>query len=247
MYGWFDFANKLLKLGYDLGGNAGPAILKNDDRRGDIRLITVSLIARSLSNMRGVLIMVQEKRLVEAKMLARSIIENQFWIGGFAQEPDKFRKAIIEQDLNRRGANGQLLFQSGDLSDEVEQQLRQWMNENAEWRAAKSITPKDVARAAQQSDAYIFYANLSLDAHPTVHSLRRYVVADDNDVITDVDLDPAPPPGELASTLGLACFGLVNSLLFGCEILQSGVAMAEALAQEYLALMRSDHDGGGRS
>jgi len=37
--------------------------------------------------MRGVLSMVREKRVVEAKTLARSVLENQFWIGGFVQDP----------------------------------------------------------------------------------------------------------------------------------------------------------------
>lgn len=238
MIGWFALANKLLQLGYELGGNAGPAILKNSDHRGDIRLLSVSFIARSLSNMRGVLTMVREKRLIEAKTLARNILENQFWISGFAQDPDKFRQAMIDQDLNSKGANGQLLFQSGDLTDDVEQKLRNWMRDNKGWKAAKSVTPKDVAKDAQQADAYIFYADLSSDAHPTVNSLGRYVVVDADGTVVGVDLDPEPSASDLEGALGLACFGLVNTLLFGSQILEADAGPAEMLAQEYLALMR---------
>jgi hypothetical protein len=127
---WIELADKLLGLGYDVAGAAGPQILKNDDNQGDIRLMAVSLIARSLSNMRGVFAMIRDKRIVEARVLARCIIENQFWIAGFAEDPDKFRQALISQDLNKKGSSGQILFETGELSDEIEQKLRQWMRDN---------------------------------------------------------------------------------------------------------------------
>jgi hypothetical protein len=121
---WTALANKLLRLGYEIAGSAGPEIQRNDDHRGDIRLMAVSLIARSLSNMRGTLIMTREKRTVEARVLARCILENQFWTAGFAEDPDKFRQAMISHDLNKKGSSGQLLFETGEIPDEIEQKLR---------------------------------------------------------------------------------------------------------------------------
>jgi hypothetical protein len=75
---WTELANKLFGLGYEVAGAAGPEILKTDDNQGDIRLMAVSLIARSLSHMRGVFAMIRDKRIVEARVLVRCIIENQF-------------------------------------------------------------------------------------------------------------------------------------------------------------------------
>lgn len=237
---WTALADKLMRLGYEVAGSAAPEIQRNDDNRGDVRLMAVSLIARSLSNMRGTLTMTRDKRIVEARVLARCILENQFWAAGFAEDPDKFRQAMISQDLNKRASNAQTLFDTGELPDEIGRNLRQWMRENKGSHKAKSIDPKQVAKAAQVSDAYVFYNLLSSDAHPTVHALNRYVISNDGSEITDIDLDPDPREQELAETVSLACFGLIGVLVTSSKILQSpSSGSIDALAREYLEMMRS--------
>ncbi len=170
---WNSLAHKLVSLGYEVAGAAAPEVLRTDDDRGDIRLMGVSLVARSLSNMRGTLAMVSEKQVVEARVLARCILENLFWIAGFASDPNRFRQAMIDGDRNRRGSQGQTLFETGEMPDEAEKKLRQWLRDNKEWRTSKSATPKQIARDAQLGDAYVFYNLLSSDAHPTVPALDR--------------------------------------------------------------------------
>jgi Family of unknown function (DUF5677) len=237
---WTSLADKLMRLGYEVAGSAAPEIQRKDDHRADIRLMAVSLIARSLSNLRGTLAMTRDKRIVEARVLARCILENQFWVAGFAEDPDKFRQAMIGQDLNKKGSSGQMLFETGELPDEIESKLRQWVRENKEWRKAKSIDPKQVAKATQVSDAYVFYNLLSSDAHPTVHALDRYVISSDGREITDIDLDPEPSEKELSETVSLACFGLIGVLVSGCKILQSQASQSvDLLAREYLEMMRA--------
>ena len=239
---WTNLATNLLNQGYDIAGAAGPAILRNDAQQGDIRLMATTLIARSLSHMRGVLILLREKRLVEARTLARSILENQFWLAGFSEEPERFRKLMIDGDKNRRGASGQALFETGELSDEVGEQVRNWMRENKDWNKLKSVAPKEVAKNARQSDAYVFYSYLSSDSHPTVAALDRYVTSV-NGVVTGLDLDPKPTDEEIVDTLGLACYGLVIVLVAGCKILRSpGATSVDELAQEYLGLMKEQGD-----
>jgi hypothetical protein len=237
---WTALADKLLHLGYEIAGSAGPKVQRNDDHGGDIRLMAVSLMARSLSNMRGALAMIREKRIVEARVLARCILENQFWAAGFAEDPDKFRQAIIGHDLNKKGSSGQMLFETGEMPDEIEHKLRQWMRENKGWNKAKSIAPKQVAKDAQVSDAYVFYDLLSSDAHPTVHALNRYVISEDGKEITDIDLDPEPSEDESAETVSLGCYGLVGVLVCACKILQSEASeKVDSLAREYLQMMRA--------
>jgi hypothetical protein len=237
---WIALADKLMRLGYVIAGSAGSEVQRNDDHKGDIRLMAVSLIARSLSNMRGTLAMIREKRIVEARVLARCILENQFWAAGFAEDPDKFRQATISHDLNKKGSSGQTIFETGDMPDEIEQRLRQWMRENKGWNKAKSIAPKKVAKEAQMSGAYVFYDLLSSDAHPTVHALNRYVISKDGKEITDIDLDPEPSEEESTETVSLGCYGLVGVLVCGCKILQSDASKkVDSLAREYLGMMRA--------
>lgn len=189
--------------------------------------------------------MVVAKRLVEARVLARCILENQFWLVGFTNEPDKFRQLIIDDDLNRRGSKGRTLFETGEMPDDVEKKLRGWMRDNKGWKTSKSVTPKQIARDAQIGDAYVFYDLLSSDAHPTMFALNRYVVSADGEEITGIDLDPEPSEEELVETTGLGCFGMVNVLVGGCTILRSRAAeRVDELAREYLRLMATMVDTG---
>ena len=133
-----------------------------------------------------------------------------------------------------------MLFETGELPDEIEQKLRQWLRENKGWNKAKSIDPKQVAKGTQASDAYVFYNLLSSDAHPTVHTLNRYVISKDGKEITDIDLDPSPREDELVETVSLGCFGLIGVLVSGSQILRSTAAGAvDSLAREYLEMMKS--------
>ncbi len=239
---WSRFAEKLLRHGYDLAGASAAAILENDKEHGDSRLMAVLLVARSLSNMQGACTMIRESRVVEARVLARCILENGFWLVGFSEDPEKFRQAMVDQDQNRKGAAAQTLFETGEMTDAVEQKLRNWLRENSEWKTSKSVAPKQTARDAQLYAAYPFYELLSIDAHPTTNSLNRYIIAYDKMEITEVVLEPTPTQPDLNETITLACYGLVIVLQSACKVLQATAAEAvDSLAREYLQMMKADN------
>jgi hypothetical protein len=188
--------------------------------------------------------MMHKQRLVEARVIARCILENQFWATCFADDPDRFRQALIDQDLNKKGSSGEMLFAGGGLLDEIDQQLREWLRANKGWKQSKAIAPKHVAKDAGLSDAYLFYDVLSSDAHPTVHALNRYVTSADGKSITGIDLDPVLAEEELIDTIGLSCYGLLGVLVSACTLLRSEAAgRLDLLAQEYLALMKAKVEG----
>lgn len=236
---WLALADKMLHLGYEIAGSAGPDIKRNDDQ-SDIRLITVLLVARSLSNLRGVISMVKERRIVEARVLARCILENQLWAAGLAEPPVKFRQALFSNDIKKRGMKGEALFKSCDIPDEVEQKIRRWMRENRGWKNEKTIDPKQIARDADMGKAYVLYDYLSTDAHPTINALNRYMTSRDGLAINEIDLDPKPSESEIAETVGLGCYGLICVLVSGCKILESQAAESvDFLVREYLEMMRA--------
>ncbi len=190
--------------------------------------------------MRGALELVGKRRIVEARTLVRCILENLFWAAGFAEDHDKFRQAMLDDDQNRKGLAGQTLFKTGELPDEIEQKLRRWMRENKGWNKLKSIAPNQVAEGTQVGDAYVFYNALSLDAHPTIQALNRYVVSKDGKDITGIDLDPEASEAELVETVSLGCYGLVTVLACGCKILRSDASeKVDLLAREYLEMMKA--------
>ncbi len=242
---WHALAQKLLVVGYEIAGASAPALKGNGDRKNDIRLLAVLLVARSLSNMRGMLTMIREQQIVEARTLARCIHENFFWMAGFAHDPKKFRQILIDDDIKRKSLQGQMLFEGGDLPDALKQKLRQWMRDN-QGQAAKEATPRQLARDADVADAYLFYRMLSVDAHPTLHALYRHVIMEADQTISEIDLSPAPAGREQGETVGLGCFALVQVLGCACEILGADAAgRVDLLAREYLELMKVQADASG--
>lgn len=233
---WLALADKLLRTGYELAGASAPTLLEDGSR-----LEVVLLVVRSLSNMQGVRTMIRGGRVVEARVLARCILENQFWLAGFSNDPEKFRQALVDQDLNRKGAAAQTLFETGGMTDATEQKLRDWLRAHKDWKKSKTPAPKQTARDAQLYEAYPFYELLSTDAHPTTNTLNRYVRFDDKMEITEIVADPEPTQSDLNETIGLACYALVIVLVAAAKALQSAVVdKVDLLASEYLELMKSD-------
>ncbi len=234
---WHVLAKKLLDIGYEIAGASAPALKGNNDRENDIRLIAVLLVARSLSNMRGMLTMIREQQIVEARTLARCIHENFFWMAGFVHDPEKFRQTLIDEDTKRKSLQAQTLFAGGDLPDALKRKLRQWSRDNR-GQDAKSTAPRELARHADVQNAYLLYSMLSADAHPTLHALYRYVITNTDQRISEIDLSPAPLESEQAETVSLGCFALVQVLVCACAILGAGAAeRVNSLAHEYLHLM----------
>lgn len=235
---WFSLANKLLEVGYEIAGAAGPEIQRNDGDAGDIRLMAVSLISRSLSNMRGTLVMVAQKRLVEARVLARCIIENQFWLVGFANEPERFRQAIIDDDLNRRGSKSRTLFETGPMPDNVEKKLRQWMRNNKGWkhpnRSHQSRWP-ETQKSAMLTCSMTYSPPMRTRLYLPLTAISSQRAVKRSTALTSI---LSRVKRNLAETTGLGCFGLVNVLIGGCTILRSAfVERVDELAHEYLRLM----------
>lgn len=239
---WHVLGKKLLNIGYEIAGASAPALKGDGDRENDIRLIAVLLVARSLSNMRGMLTMVREQQIVEARTLARCIHENFFWMAGFARDPEKFRQTLIDDDTKRKSLQAKTLFEGGDLPDELKQKLRQWSRDNPR-QDAKSTAPKKLAENADVENAYLFYSMLSADAHPTLHALYRYVITNADQRISEIDLSPAPLQSEQAETVSLGCFALVQVLGCACAILGADAAEGvDSLAREYIELMKVQAD-----
>lgn len=236
---WISFAERLVRLGYEL---AATAQLKGDDGNDHIRLITVTLIARTLSNARGSLSMLKDKRVVEARILTRCCFENQFWAVGFTQEPEECRKAMVDGEMKNRGSRGEMMFKFLDgMSAEVETTLRTWLRKNKGWSKARTTSPKQVAMTSQVGQSYIFYDNLSADAaHPTISALDRYMVSPDGKFIKEILLDPEADEDELASTGNWLCLAVLGTLMAASDILASSMqTQITAIAEEYVGLMKS--------
>ena len=84
--------------------------------------IALTLLARTASNLKAALILLDARQIVEARTIARCCLENLYWIVGIAEDGDKFVKRMRDDELNHKRAIGQAIFAGAYTFDqEVEQ------------------------------------------------------------------------------------------------------------------------------
>jgi hypothetical protein len=208
----------------------------------DEKVLALTLLARCVSNLKGVLVLLRARRIVEARTITRCCLENFYWTVALSEQGEKFVRQMLHDEMNHRKARGQFIFQSElELDAAIEGRLREWMKDaNKRFAGAKSLSPKDVASVrADFAKTYTFYSQLSSDAaHPSVEALNRYVVPNKDDEVGGIDVEPVVKDKDVAETLEYLCMALmgvcvgVNQMLGGTP----GGNALNALAEEYTAL-----------
>ena len=232
---WKSQAHGLIQASHDIFATA--VVPTTENTRHKEQFTGLTLLARTVSNLKGALILLDSRRVVEARVLARCCIENALWVAGLATDGDAFIREMLSDDAHHRRGRGERLFASREsLDDETSAKLRSWLREIGKaYQNPTQLNPGGVAkRSNTSSQIYIFYEQLSADAaHPSVDALNRYVVKDD-EIEAEPDLDEA----EIVETLEYlsmavlgVCFG-VNELLGGTP----GSASLNGLAVRHLEL-----------
>ncbi len=93
---WMRFTHKLIRAGAWLADASSKHI--PGDPFSDPKLFALLLLARTLSHMKSILILMEADRVLESRILVRSCFENAFFAARIAAEGDKFLKEIIEDD-----------------------------------------------------------------------------------------------------------------------------------------------------
>ena len=203
--------------------------------------LALTLLARTVSNLKGATILLEAKRIVEARTITRCCLENLYWTVGLAEQGEAFVRQMRDDELSHKKAIGQAIFDSeASLDQEAHERLRSFMrNLNKGEFGKKTLNPKGVAQIRDDfSRTYMFYSQLSSDsAHPSVTALSRYVVVDHING-HGFDTEPLVKPAQIAETyeyLSMACLGVcigVNQILGGTE----GGKRLNALAERHTAL-----------
>src|ERR1700730_1543360 len=142
---WTKLAEKFGKAGYAIFDTAKVQITEKGF--GDEKIIALTLLARTMSNLKGSVILIAEKRIVEARTIARCCFENQYWAAALIEEGEKFTRKMVDDEMKHRTARGQLIFQNDlDLDPDVSARLRGWLKiANQRFSDAKTLNPKQVA------------------------------------------------------------------------------------------------------
>jgi hypothetical protein len=203
---WLGYLDRIIACGE---GVAETARIKDDDAR----LLAACLLARSISTARAVVHLICLGHVVEARMLARSIFENKFYLYRLARDGSAFAREMLADEVYHRGAQGETMFK--------EEQARETMGEESRARMkafikelrqenpnAKALNPKNAISGTDIGAAYPFYQLLSSDAgHPSVTALNRHVVEATEEIV-GLSLKPRIEEREVMDTAFLAAMAL---------------------------------------
>ena len=117
-----------------------------DKGYADEKVLALTLLARTTSNLKSTLLLLDNRRVIEARVITRCCLENSFWVGCLIEDGVKFTREMLGDEMHHRLKRGQSLFASAlPLGDEVELRLREWMRTHAkQFESARRLNPKDV-------------------------------------------------------------------------------------------------------
>jgi hypothetical protein len=166
---WSAYAEKLHKVGLDIFATAKvPVTLKGF---ADEKLLALTLLARTMSNLKATLSLLREKHIVEARTITRCCFENLYWVVRLLDEGEAFVLKMRDDEITHRRNRGEFIFENGlTLEADVEARLRAFLKDaNKQFPAAKTLHPKQVAGNSVVGTSYLVYGQLSSDAaHPSV-------------------------------------------------------------------------------
>jgi hypothetical protein len=234
---WLDFAKRLYPIGMGIFG--GTTLKVTEEESADIRVLALMLLARSLSNLKAALALVESGFIVEAKTIARCCFENSYWVGALVKEGNKFRTSMVQHEMKHKRMRAQTIFsttaKTGELQPEIKDKLRQWMRVHKGYEDSPTLDPKAVCERAE-NESYMLYQHLSWDAHPSIESLNRYYEQPDANGAPGIDVSPVVRDAEVIEMLNLMCLAVIGVFLGVGDLLGQDNVPTGRMAAEYKAL-----------
>jgi hypothetical protein len=204
--------------------------------RRDPKIIGLTLLCRSITNFRAVLVLlrINNPHVVESRTLARMIFENFFFLAALWERGADFVRDMRSDNAANRKALGEFALKKLDPSDKdgphgftIRTQIKRLLTE---FPKPQKFGVKGVAAATVADTAYLSYSMLSMDAHPSITSLRRHLQWETEGDTHHLTLNVVPTfkPDERLKTLHEACVALFGVCITINQLL-GGTAKSDAL------------------
>jgi hypothetical protein len=233
---WLGYLDRIIACGE---GIAETARIKNDDARLP-KLLAACLLARSVSTARAVVHLIGLGHVVEARMLARSILENEFYLFRLARDDGSaFAHEMFADEAYYHHALGQTMLKEeqareamgGEEQSRIQAIVKQVRQESPN---AAPLKPQKVISGTDISSASVLYQKLSSDAaHPSLTALKRHFVQSAG--TEGLLLKPRIKDGEVMDTAFLASMALLGGCIAANDALggTAGGERLEGLVAEY--------------
>jgi hypothetical protein len=160
----------------------GGSIVLEDDKGTNFPTVwALSLLARTISNVEGVRILLETDHLIEARVLARCCWENFFCTAAIAKTGEAFLKKLDLDHGASQKKQARRLCNFTERHDGENIEVRKLRSSFAdimeqEHPNAKLLIHKITAEDGTIGDGYIIHSALSNDAaHPSITSLDRHI------------------------------------------------------------------------
>jgi hypothetical protein len=225
---WLSLANRILVFAQRLLDTAEVPVTPQGAR--DARVIALALVARTISNLKGALGMIEAGQIIEARALARCCWENLFWAAALTKKGDEFVRQVVSDDAFSRVKRGKRLMNWSneqetprDFEAKLETFLDGYAAENPD-RAG--IQHAAAAEAGGVKGGYIIYGELSTDAaHPSALSLSRHVSLEGEQFTLHAVVPPEPD--EIEQTLEFGCSAILGVTTAANQMLGSPIKLNE--------------------
>jgi len=125
---WTAFTTSLQQPGLRIF--AASEVRPTEDDKSQLQIAGLTLMARTLSNLKAALLLLREKQIVEARVIARCCYENSLWVLGLVKEGQKFKNEMLGHEMKHKRITLQTVFSSRvELEEDREEKLRQWMRD----------------------------------------------------------------------------------------------------------------------
>jgi hypothetical protein len=239
---WLALAHRVLGLGLKFQAIYVPV---RGPRSSSVHICGLSIVARSVSNLRGILTLIDVGLVTEARKLLRCSLEDFYFLEGLIREGPSLVQKMCDEDEAQRTSRGQLILERQMKVDiDIQNNLRGFLRgQKQQGKRGRSGTlePKMVAGAGVLRDSYLLYKQLSADAsHTTVTALNRHIKAGADGKVRRFVFSPMPTPEELIDTLLWTSNLALGTYVAGSQLVDNAALNAEAsgLLKEYAELIK---------
>jgi hypothetical protein len=236
---WYDYCIRLNQFGEKILTEA--TVQTTFGSVASKQLIAFLLTVRTLSNLQGALLMVERGMIIEGRTLARSILENSFYIAAIHEKGDEFADRMIEAQHLFSKKFGNHLFGLKLLDKNKADEIAAYLNVNKD-NPKGYLSVNEVVKIGNQNEMYTFYSTLSNDAaHPSMRSLNRYMAEGGKSKNQHLD---AMPVLDMEETLAIISVGVLSVYEFAIKIFANNKsADFEKLADDFKKLEKKSLPG----
>jgi hypothetical protein len=222
----YAYAQRLMDVGIEVTAQADVEI--GTKWAKEPKVIALALLCRTLGHMKGAVLLLQQRLLVEAQVLTRCCTENLICIGALRQTGDAFVVELIRADAASKKRQSNLVIETyAEDEERLETVVR--LSEvvkaiESSHPKAKPLNTKELSKKNPAGSSYLMFSALSEQAvHVSVSSLGRHLGQDleGDKVYLRVDIAPDPTEEQLVALL-LDLLRIVLGVIVGANEITGG-------------------------